>query len=81
MANIIYKRPNTGLKLFHHIFSPNTSGPVFLEPEKYIYINPIPMANVGIERYGKYWMGMFLAININNVLVIIHPNKNKTNLF
>ena len=29
-----------GLELFHHIFSPNVSEPVFLEPDKYIYIKP-----------------------------------------
>jgi len=40
-ANKKYTMECIGLKLFHHIFSPNTSAPVVLVPVKYIKIKPI----------------------------------------
>jgi len=80
-AKMKYKSAWIGRRLFHHILSPNTSVPVFLEPVKYMYVNPIAGINAVYPMSGKYWEGAYFEINTNNALVPMHPIRNNVNLF
>ncbi len=49
--------------------------------KKYMYKNPAAGINAKIPKYGKYWVGIYLANKANPNLVGMHPNKNIKYLF
>ena len=65
--------------LSHHIFSPNTSGPVLRVPVIYRYAKPNAGNNAMYPAKGSRSTGRFLHNNTNNVREPMQPTK-KSNI-
>ncbi len=75
-ANSTYSKACIGLRLFHHIFSPNTSTPVLRTPVMKIYINPIAGRSAKYPRYGRYFTSVVFAIYTSKLRVPMQPIRN-----
>lgn len=62
----MYNTAWTGLREFHHIFSPIVSAPVFLEPVINMYMNPIAgsmaMYPMSLREFGLACLAIYAKV-------------------
>ena len=70
-----------GRRLFHQIFPPKTSAPVFRDPVRKINVNPMAGIMARYPKYGRYLVLIIFARKTNASLVPIQPIKNSNITF